>query len=98
MCRLWPRSLSRDDGQRSRSLTNRSFFMPHHNYLSRFRKQFALAQHELADLLATSESTVSRIEDGTTPPSLAFALGCAVLFKMPPAEFLPGIATAVKQA
>jgi transcriptional regulator with XRE-family HTH domain len=48
------------------------------------RKAFALTQGELADLLAISQTIVSRIEAGEEPPTLETALALQVLFDVEP--------------
>lgn len=48
------------------------------------RKEFALTQSELADLLAISQTNVSRIEGDEEPAALEAALGLQVLFNVEP--------------
>lgn len=48
------------------------------------RKEFALTQDELADLLSISQTAISRIEGDTEPASLDTALGLQVVFDFEP--------------
>ncbi len=62
------------------------------------RKDTALSQGELADLLAISQSAISRLEDGSDPPTLEIALGLQVIFDMSPRQMFAAFYTKVEDA
>jgi transcriptional regulator with XRE-family HTH domain len=50
------------------------------NYLTSLRKKSGLDQHELAYLLATSASTLSKVERDEVPPPADLLMGIEVVF------------------
>lgn len=62
------------------------------------RKDAALSQGELADLLSISQSSISRLEDGSDPPTLETVFGLQVIFDMSPRQMFAAFYTKVEDA
>lgn len=61
------------------------------------RKRHALSQRELADLLALSQCTISRIEDDHLVSSLETALGLQAIFDTQPRTLFPKLYEKVEE-
>ena len=74
--------------------------MSHAPTVALHRKRWALSQGELADLLATSQTHISRIEDGEAVPTakLELALGLQVIFGRAPRTLFNAMYQAVEEA
>lgn len=59
------------------------------NSVRRLRRSVKLAQHEMADILGTSQAAVSRIERGGDPPDGDCALSLSIVFGKPLNELFP---------
>lgn len=65
--------------------------MPHHIHVRRTRRRWALSQSELALLLGTSQSIVSRLEGGETIPDALLAFRLQAIFGHSPRALFPGL-------
>lgn len=61
------------------------------------RKHSGLSQEEVADAIKCDNATLSRYERGLNAPDGAQLVQLAALFKISPAEFLPGSADLERQ-
>lgn len=66
-------------------------------YIRRHRKHWELSQEALADLLGTTQSPLSRYEDGKAVPDLATALGLQVVFGVSPRALFPSFYARVEE-
>lgn len=72
--------------------------MPHLTYVRRTRRRWALSQSELALLLGTSQSIVSRLEGGESIPDATLAFRLQVVFGHSPRALFPGLYGSVEDA
>jgi len=63
--------------------------MPHLTHVRRTRRRWALSQAELARLIGSTQSVVSRLEAGSVVPDLALAFRLQAVFGSSPRALFP---------
>ena len=68
-----------------------------HNAIGRHRKRWCLSQGELAKLLSVSQSVISRLELGASPPDLRSLVGLQVVFGLTLKSLFPHLYRTVEE-
>jgi transcriptional regulator with XRE-family HTH domain len=66
-------------------------------YLRRERLSAGLSQPELGALLGVSEDVVGNVEREVSNPTLAFVIGCTLLFGKSAAELFPALYNSIQE-
>ena len=72
--------------------------MPHLTYVRRTRRRWTLSQAELAHLLGTTQSVVSRLENGEAAPDLVLAFRLQAVFGHSPRALFPDLYCSAEDA
>jgi DNA-binding XRE family transcriptional regulator len=70
--------------------------MHHKTYVRHNRKLWSLSQKDLSDLLGISQTAVSRLESGDSPPDIKVALALQVVFGKCPHDIFVDLYRAVE--